>query len=232
MMNIFTRKQRLLLSRCSLSLLLMVGIVAPALPGLIQPEPAVAQSLSTKKKVIVVDFDFANTGDSSYWYSYRGSGAARGISELLINKLVNDGTYSVVSRGAVENYLKEKGISGAMDEATAVKVGKALGVDAVIVGTVTRFNVETKRASGGLFGIGASSETQKATVQLTARAVDTTSQSIIAAWNSVGESSNSSGSGSIFGIGGGGGGGGTDEILSKAADDATTKIVIAMKNKL
>jgi curli biogenesis system outer membrane secretion channel CsgG len=232
MVNIFTRKQRLLLSRFSLSLLLVVGIVTPALPGLIQPEQAAAQNPSKKKKVIVVDFDFANTGDSSYWYSYRGSGAAKGISELLINKLVNDGTYAVVSRGAVENYLKENGISGTIDEATAVKVGKALGVDAVIVGTVTRFNVETKRGGGGLFGIGVSTETQKATVQLTARAVDTTSQSIIAAWNSVGESSNSSGSGSVFGIGGGGGSSGTDDILSKAADDATTKIVTAMKNKL
>ncbi len=230
MTKVFSKKRLLLLSQCSLSLMLMLGIVAPILPGLGHLETAIAQP-TKKKKVVVVDFDFANTGDSSYWYSYRGSGAARGISELLINKLVNDGTYSVVSRGAVENYLKEKGISGAMDEATAVKVGKALGVDAVIVGTVTRFNVETKRASGGLFGIGGNSETQKATVQLTARAVDTTTQSIIAAWNSVGESSTSSGGVSVFGIGGGGSSG-TDEILSKAADDATTKIVTEMKSRL
>ncbi|PZV07964.1 MAG: penicillin-binding protein activator LpoB [Leptolyngbya sp.] len=231
MTKTFSKKRLLLLSQCALSFVLMVGIVAPVLPGLGYLEPAIAQP-TKKKKVVVVDFDFANTGDSSYWYSYRGSGAARGISELLINKLVNDGTYSVISRGAVENYLKEKGISGAMDEATAVKIGKALGVDAVIVGTVTRFNVETKRASGGLFGIGGNSETQKATVQLTARAVDTTTQSIIAAWNSVGESSTSSGGGSVFGIGGSSGSSGTDEILSKAADDATSKIVKEMKNKL
>lgn len=231
MTKVFSKKRLLLLSHCSLSLVLMLGVVAPILPGLGYLEPAIAQP-TKKKKIVVIDFDFANTGDSSYWYSYRGSGAARGISELLINKLVNDGTYSIVSRGAVENYLKEKNISGSMDEATAVKVGKALGVDAVIVGTVTRFNVETKRASGGLFGIGGSSETQKATVQLTARAVDTTTQNIIAAWNSVGESSTSSGGVSVFGIGGGGGSSGTDEILSKAADDATTKIVTEMKSRL
>ena len=227
-----TKKRLFVLSNLSLTVVLMMGAVAPFLPMLTQSDAVVAQVPSKKKKVVIVDFDFASTGDSSYWYSYRGGGAARGISELLINKLVNDGTYSVVSRSAVENYLRDNKISGPIDEATAVKVGKALGVDAVIVGTVTRFNVETQRAGGGLFGIGGSSEKTKAIVQLAVRAVDTDSQSIMAAWEAVGEASNSSGSGSVFGIGGGGGSSGTDEILSKAAEEAVVKTVSQMKSKL
>jgi curli biogenesis system outer membrane secretion channel CsgG len=220
------------LTPVSLGLLLMVGVTTPMIPALFTAESAIAETPKQRKKVLVVDFEFANTGDSSYWYSYRGGGAARGISELLINKLVNDGTYIVTSRSAVENYLRDNRISGPIDEATAVKVGKALGVDAVIVGTVTRFNVENRRAGGGIFGIGASSETTKAIVQLTTRAVDTKTQSIIAAMEGVGESSSSGASGSIGIFSGGSSSSGSDEMLSKAAQEAVEKVTEQMKKKL
>ncbi|WP_432809072.1 CsgG/HfaB family protein [Pantanalinema sp. GBBB05] len=227
------RKHSLLttFTHVSLGLLLLVGITTPTLVPLFSPETAIAQP-AKKKKVAIVDFDFANTGDSSYWYAYRGGGASRGISEILINKLVNDGTFVVTSRSALENYMKDNGISGSIDEATAVKIGKALGVDAVIVGSVTRFNVERKRAGGSFLGIGGSSEKTKAVVQVTARAIDTDSQSIIAAMEGLGEAETNSASGSILGVSGGGGGSDTDEILSKAADDAVTKVVSQMKTKL
>jgi len=215
----------------TLSLLLLIGTTLPALPVFLTTEAAIAQTPTKRKRIMIVDFDFASTSDSSYWYSYRG-GAARGISELLTNKLVNDGTYIVTSRSAVENYLRENNISGPVNEATAVKVAKALGVDAVLVGTVTRFNVESKSGGGGLFGIGASSQTTKAVVQLTTRLVDPKTQDIIGAMEGLGESGKSSTSVSVFGIGGSGGSTGTDEILSQAADDAVTKVVTQLKTRL
>ncbi len=43
-----------------------------------------------------MDFDYGTT--NSYYTSYRRVGAAKGISELLINELVNNGTYTVVDR--------------------------------------------------------------------------------------------------------------------------------------
>jgi curli biogenesis system outer membrane secretion channel CsgG len=196
-------------------------------------KPAIAQPAKQKKKIAIADFNFASTSDSSYWYSYRGNGAARGISELLINKLVNDGTYTIVSRSAVENYLRDNRITDPLDEATAVKAGKALGVDMVIVGTVTRFNVETRRAGGGIFGIGGSSETTKAIVQITARAIDTKTESIIAAMEGVGESSSSGASASIGIFSGGSSSSGShDEKLSNAAEEAVGKIVEQVRKKL
>ncbi len=202
----------------SLSLLLLIGITAPLLPIWIPVESAVAQTSAQRKKVAIVDFDFANTSDSSYWYAYRGGGAARGMSELLINKLVNDGTVIVASRSALENYLRDQKIAGTIDEATAVKIGRALGVDAVIVGTVTRFNVETRRSSGSFMGFGGGSEKTKAMVQLTARMIDTKSQTIVAAMDGLGEAETNGGHGSIAGYGSGGSStSGTDEILSQAA---------------
>ncbi|MGI0486632.1 CsgG/HfaB family protein [Pantanalinema rosaneae CENA516] len=215
----------------SLGLLLLIGAATPTLIPLFVSESAIAQP-ATKKKIAIVDFDFANTSDPSYWYAYRGGGASRGMSELLTNKLVNDGTFVITSRSALENYMRDHGISGNIDEATAVKIGKALGVDAVIVGSVTRFNVERKRAGGSFLGIGGSSEKTKAVVQVTARAIDTNSQNIIAAMEGLGEAETNSASGSIRGVSGGSSSSDTDEILSKAADDAVTKVVAQMKTKL
>jgi curli biogenesis system outer membrane secretion channel CsgG len=219
--------------RASFGILLLGGINAPLLPVGIPVETAMAQAAAQRKKVAIVDFDFASTSDSSYWYGYRGGGAARGMSELLINKLVNDGTFMVTSRSALENYLRDKGIAGNIDEATAVKIGRALGVDAVIVGTVTRFNLETRRSGGSFMGFGGGAEKTKAVVQVTARVVDTKSQTIIAAMDGTGEAETNSGHGSISGYGSGGSSGsGTAEILSQAADSAVVKLVNQMKSRL
>lgn len=221
------------IAHSSLSLLLLMGIAAPLLPLGLSTESVMAQTPTQRKKVVVVDFDFANTSDSSYWYAYRGGGAARGMSELLINKLVNDGTFMVTSRSALENYLRDQRIAGPIDEATAVKIGRALGVDTVIVGTVTRFNVETHRSGGSFMGIGGGSEKTKAVVQLTARMIDTRSQNIIAAMDGLGESESNGGHGSIAGFGSGGSStSGTDGILSQAADNAVVKLVSQMKTRL
>lgn len=220
------------LSHVSLSLLLLLGVAAPMVPVFMTAESAIAQPAKQRKKIAILDFDFANTGDSSYWYSYRGVGAAKGISEMLINKLVNDGAYTIVSRSALENHLREKGISGSIDEATAVKIGNALGVDAVIVGTVTRFNVETRRAGGSFLGIGGGSETTKAIVQLAVRAVDTKDQSIIAAVEGLGDAESSGANASIRGFGGSSSSSGSDELLSQAADKAVGNVVTKMKQRL
>ncbi len=227
MQSILTR-----LAPVSASLLLLFGGVA-MVPVVTAADSAIAQTAKpAKKKIAIVDFDFANTGDSSYWYSYRGTGAARGISEMLINKLVNDGAYTVVSRSALENLLREKGISGPIDESKAVMIGKELGVDTVIVGTVTRFNVEKRSAGGSLFGIGGGSDTTKAVVQLAVRAVSVQDQSIIAAMEGLGNEESSSGRGSVFGIGASSSSSGSDELLSQAAEKAVANVVTQMKQKL
>lgn len=227
------RKNSLASFTCaSLSVLLLAGITAPMLPISTVTESAIAQTPTKKKKVVVVDFDFASTSDSSYWYGYRG-GAAKGISDILVNKLVNDGSFTVTSRSALENYLRDNKISGNIDEAMAVKIGKALGVDAVIVGTVTRFNVEKRRSGGSFMGFGGGSEKTKGVVQLTTRVIDPQTQSIVAAVEGLGEADSSGASASIGGIvSGGSSASGSDEVLSKAADDAIVKVVDQLKKRI
>ena len=80
------------LTSISLATLMLAGVSVNAIatPATTQPATQLAQA-TAKKRLVVMDFDYGTT--NSYYTSYRGVGAAKGISELLINELVNNGTY-------------------------------------------------------------------------------------------------------------------------------------------
>ena len=69
--------------------------------------------------------------------------------------LVQDGTYSVIERKAMDKILAEQNFSNS-DRAnpnSAAKLGKLLGVDAIIVGSITQFGSDKKTTNvGGLGG--------------------------------------------------------------------------------
>jgi curli biogenesis system outer membrane secretion channel CsgG len=106
----------------------------------------------------------------------------RGVSDLLVTALVKDGTYSVIERNALNKILAEQNFSNSdrANPTSAARIGKLLGVDAIIVGSITQFGNETKNTgvggSGGAlggFGIGGfSHKKSKAIVGLTARMID------------------------------------------------------------
>lgn len=72
-----------------------------------------------------------------------GKGAAAEISDMLteklITELVNLRRFRVIERAALDKLLREQalGVSGVVDEATAVEVGKVAGADAIVLGSVT-----------------------------------------------------------------------------------------------
>ena len=59
---------------------------------------------------------------------------------------MQDGTYSVIERKALDKILAEQNFSNSdrANPASAAKIGKLLGVDAIIVGSITEFGNETK----------------------------------------------------------------------------------------
>lgn len=198
-------------------------VVVPAIAS----QPQIAQNAATsRKRIVIMDFDYGSTGvNSNYWNAYRGVGAAKGISEILINELVNDGTYTVVDRSRLEQALKARNVTGPIDVSTAVEVGKELGVDAVIVGTVTRFNLERQSGGGGLFGVGARSEKTTASVQIDARIISTATGDILATARGTGEADESNSNISVMGIGGGTSGTNEDNLLSAAVDRSIAQLV-------
>ncbi len=208
--------------------------------GLLLPMPAIsqqaiaetivaqAQKPAERKRIAVLDFDFASTSSTGYYYGWLGIGPAKGVSDLLTNALVKDGTYIVVERSKIEQILKEQnlGASGRVDASTAAQIGKILGADAVIIGTITQFNVEQSSSGGsiGFLGIGGSTEKNKAIVQVNSRLVSTTTGEILAVAEGEGKADKSGGSGRIFGIGGNSSTNNTDTLLSTAAELAIVKM--------
>ena len=190
---------------------------------------ATAQT-SGKKRVAVLDFDYGTV--QQYVYGIYGSNqdVGKGITDMLVEKLVKDGKYSVIERKALDKILAEQNFSNSdrANPATAQKIGQILGVDAIIMGSITKFGRDDKSKSiGGLgigrggFGIGGVKRNEaKAVCAISARLVDTTTGEILAAVTGEGESKRSGTS--LVGAGGGGGGAGGGAFDTHASNFGQT----------
>jgi curli biogenesis system outer membrane secretion channel CsgG len=179
---------------------------------------ASTQPQGRKKRVAIFDFDYATVQTDSSALFGTNVDVGKGISDLLVKYLVQDGTYSVIERQQLDKILAEQNFSNSdrANPASAAKLGKLLGVDAIIVGSVTQFGNETKNrkiggggGNWGGFGIGGfSHKKSKAVVSLDARIVNVDTAEIMGVADGHGESSRSStgllgGGGNWHGWGGG-----------------------------
>jgi curli biogenesis system outer membrane secretion channel CsgG len=171
-----------------------------------------------KKRVAVMNFDYATVhGDVAALFG-SDVDVGKGIADLLVKHLVQDGSYSVIERKALDTILAEQNFSNSdrANPASSAKIGKLLGVDAIIVGSITQFgndNHQTKVGGGGGgfggFGIGGfSHKKSKAVVTVDARMVDVDTGEILGVADGKGESSREStsllgGGGNWHGFGGG-----------------------------
>jgi len=184
-----------------------------------------------KKRVAVLNFEYGTVQSSVSAIFGTNQDVGKGISDLLVQKLVQDGKYSVIERNAIDKVLGEQNFANSdrVDSSTAAKIGKILGVDAVIMGSITQFGRDDKNTAvgggvlgnyGSKFGIGGvGKRNAKAVVGITGRLVDTTTAEILAAVTGTGESTRSGTS--LIGAGGGGGnaaGGAYDMSSSNFAD--------------
>ena len=199
---------------------------APAAPDATPAAtPAVApQPQGPKKRVAVMSFEYGTVMSSVQAIFGTNQDVGRGISDLLVMKLVNDGKYSVIERAALEKVLGEQNFSNSnrADSSTAAKIGKVLGVDMIIIGSITQFGRDDKKTTvgGGGFGLGkiglggVQSRNSKAVVAVTARMIDTSTAEILAVAEGNGESARGGTSLVGAGAGGGGGGGGAFDMSS------------------
>lgn len=213
---------------CGTLVLTGLGVTLPLTPLLAAEEVGnsvlLAQANPTRLRVAVLDFDFANTGLTYSIWGY--ASPAQGVSYLLTNKLVENGQYTIVERSRVEEILFEQdlGQSGRIDPGTAAQIGRVLGVDAVVIGSITRFNFEQNGGSVSILGFGGGGDSRGAVVELTARLVNTTTGEIVATAQGSGSADRGGGRvstpfGSI-----GGGSRSDDEIFSDAAEQAVDEL--------
>jgi curli biogenesis system outer membrane secretion channel CsgG len=184
---------------------------------------------ATRPTVALLDFDF---GTVQQWWSGNWD-IGKGIADLIVDELVNDGSYRVIERKRLDAILAEQNFSNSdradPSAASVAKIGKALGVKYLIVGSITKFGTENKDTrvggggfGGGRFGLGSVGTSKgKATVAITARLIDTSTGEIMASARAEGTSKRS---GLMLGGGGGGGAGAIGGISIGSSDFRETVI--------
>jgi curli biogenesis system outer membrane secretion channel CsgG len=231
----------MVLSQSRLSLGLSLALLATSLGAPIaaiaaesqQPIVTIAQAATAqKRRIAVLDFDGAAVSQNAFVSGFLGQGASKGVSDLLVTKLVDGGTYRVIERSRLEQIMQEQdlGNSGRVDASTAARLGKLLGVEAVLVGSITQFNVERRSSGGGFFGMGGSTQTANAIVEISARLIDTETGEIISTAQGKGQSEQGNTSVSIFGIGGNSSASNEETLLKDAADKAVAQVVTSVNS--
>lgn len=193
-----------------------------------------------KKRVAIMDFDYGTVHSNSAAIFGQDIDIGKGISDLLVTDLVKDGTYSVIERKALDKILAEQNFSNSdrANPASAAKIGKLLGVDAIIVGSITQFGDETQNKNiGGAggnwhgFGMGGFGHKKtKAIVGISARLVDIDTGEILGVADGKGESQRSStsllgGGGNWHGFGAGHADFGSSDFQNTIIGEATKAAV-------
>jgi len=114
------------------------------------PRTLPAYNYSGKKiPVVVMDFETSVPG--------HGWRVGQGASDMLITALVKTKKYRVYERERLKSIMKEQKLqmSGAVDQSTAIQIGKLVGAKYIITGAVTEFGVaKTGAHGGGYFSVG------------------------------------------------------------------------------
>ena len=209
---------------------------------------ALTGSAQQKKRVAVLNIDYATV--RSYVASIFGTDqdVGKGIADLLVEKLVQDGAYSVIERKSLDKIMTEQNFSNSdrADASSAARLGRILGVDAIVIGSITQFGRDDKStgvAGGALsrvtgrFGIGGVKRTEsKAVVGISARMVDTETAEVLATARGLGESTRTGTN--LLGAGGGSvmGGGAVDMTSKNFAatilGEAVNKSVVQLASQL
>jgi curli biogenesis system outer membrane secretion channel CsgG len=157
----------------------MMAIPILLLAGLMVSAAAHGQ---IKKRVAVLTFE-DKTDHSYHWWDGRAPGD--GMADMLTTSLVKSGKYTVIERQQIDKILAEQnlGQSGVVTPESAAQVGKMLGVELAVFGSITEFGYAKKDVGGRLKGFGLGVKSQKATVAVDVRLVSTTTGEILKAEN-------------------------------------------------
>lgn len=165
--------------------LMSVVFVALTMAG-VATGAAAQPARQARPSVALLDFDF---GAIQPWWTGNND-LGKQVADLLVDELVNDGTFRVIERKRLEAILSEQNFANSdrTDPSARLmaRIGKALGVQYLIVGSVTQFSLEqsTKSVSGA-FGIklpvgNLGRNEGKGSVSITARIIDTSTGEILA----------------------------------------------------
>lgn len=132
--------------RAVVAILLFLALTVAAVGSVaFAAEPAPSQD-----KVRVAVMNFENNSSWSYWGPQLGEAAA----DEFVTQLFQTGAFSLVEREQINAILAEQdfGQSGRVTPTQAAEIGKILGVQVILTGSVTKFSINEK--GGGIGSIG------------------------------------------------------------------------------
>ena len=207
-----------------------------------------AQQSAQRPRIAVLDFNYATVMTTSQAVFGTNVDIGKGISDMLIDRLVNDGTYRLIERNEIDKIINEQNFSNSnrADPDTAAKIGKILGVNYVIVGDITQFGRDDQsRNFGGALGKwgsgyglgGVGTHKAKAEVAITARLINTSTGEIFASATGKGESQRSgtnllAGGAGTGGFGEGGAGMNSSNFAQTIIGEATSQAVTQLAQAL
>src|SRR3954462_786744 len=123
------------MKRVSTLALCAVALLALVLVPLLSAAP---KGGGDKPRIAVLEFK--NKADNQWWYH----GGAAAAQDVFVTERVKSGKFRVVEREQLQALMEEKhlSLSGDVDPSTAVKIGKLLGVNYLLTGSVTEYGAE------------------------------------------------------------------------------------------
>lgn len=133
-------------------------------------------ALAEKPRVAVIEFK--NESGAAWW---RG-GVGWELSGMLSNELAATKSFTVLERSKVEAVLSEQNLaaSGRVSAGTGAKIGKMLGAQYLVAGTVTAYEEDTKSTGGGISfrGVSLGGSSSEAYIAVDIRVIDATTGEI------------------------------------------------------
>jgi curli biogenesis system outer membrane secretion channel CsgG len=135
-----------------------------------------------KESVAVMKFTVTAGAGGSYWHSASWD-LGKGMAEMMTTALLDSGKFRVLERQQIQDVVGEQdfGDSGRVDPATAAKIGKILGAQYLLYGTVDEFEYSKGGEWGGVrvAGLRVGASQARAHIGMDVRVVDAVTGEIL-----------------------------------------------------
>ncbi len=133
---------------------------------------AIAPVASAAPKPTIAVIEFKNESGAGWW----GNGVGWELSGMLSNELASSRAFAVLERSKIQNVLEEQNLaaSGRVNAATGARMGKLIGAQYLIAGTVTAYEEEVASTGGGISfgGISVGGKSESAYLAVDLRVID------------------------------------------------------------
>lgn len=130
---------------------LIVLVLAPStLADAKNQTASAAPAAHSSYRFAVTQFGVADSVSCPGWYSGWQDNLNSAVCDMLTTEMVKDG-WSMVEREKLKDITNEQdlGASGRTDQSTSPQIGKLLGADYLIVGTITEWGMKNQNIGGG-----------------------------------------------------------------------------------